>query len=79
MRPHTFEIPDAILVWETEFDIEPERFVVRALVAPQGETIFERTYEVHSHDDPEGFIYDADDAKREAAEEFAAKLRELLA
>lgn len=79
MSGHTVEIPDAVLVWETEFDTEPERFVVRVLVAPQGETIFERTYEVHSYDDPEGFIYDADDAKRAAAEEFAEKLRAVLA
>lgn len=87
MTSHSIEIPDAVLLWEVEYEL-PETndpygvFVVRAVVGAARHVVFERRYDEQPLDGKgpswsEG-IYDADDARRKAAEELAAKLKALL-
>lgn len=86
MTSHSIEIPDAVLLWEVEYEL-PEAndpygvFVVRAVVGAAGHVVFERRYdEARAVDGPSWStgIYDSDDARRKAAEELAAKLKALL-
>lgn len=80
MNNQTIEIPDPVMVWETEYDLpitnEPYgEYIVRAVVGDV--VVFEQKYPEYNPFAGAG-VDDMDDAKAKAANELGEKLKELL-